>query len=141
MTRPRIFLIATLCALLPAWPLLAHHTFAAHFIPGEIASVHGVVTEWWFENPHTRIYLDVTDAGGNTENWMLEGESRNNLMRGGWTGDEIKVGDVITAEGEPARDDSRSMHYRLVTFEDGHTIGRRPGAGGMGMGMGMGGGQ
>jgi hypothetical protein len=137
MIKRGTILFAALGSLVVSLPLLAHHTFAAHFIPGEISSVKGVVTEWWFENPHSRIYLDVTGTDGSTEEWMLEGQSRNVLIRRGWTGDEIKVGDVLTAQGEPSRDGSNSIHYRVVTFEDGRTLGQRPGGAGMGMGGGQ----
>ena len=70
----------------------AHHSFAANFVQDQTVSVQGVVKEFWFENPHARIYLDVTNADGEVEEWMLEGASRNVLTRRGWSADTVTVG-------------------------------------------------
>ena len=64
-----------------------------------IITVEGVITEWRFQNPHAQILMDVTGEDGETVNWMIELSARNQLVRGGWTGDEFQVGQRITVSG------------------------------------------
>lgn len=101
----------------------AHHSNAAFFILDQTISVQGVVKEFWFENPHTRIYLDVTNADGDVEEWMLEGRSRNVLTRQGWSADTLSVGITIQVEGNPSRDGSNSLGWRSLKSMDGDDIG------------------
>ncbi|TDJ43904.1 MAG: hypothetical protein E2O51_07400 [Gammaproteobacteria bacterium] len=101
----------------------AHHSNAAFFILDQTISVQGVVKEFWFENPHTRIYLDVTNADGDVEEWMLEGRSRNVLTRQGWSADTLSVGITIQVEGNPSRDGSKSLGWRSLKSMDGDDIG------------------
>ena len=101
----------------------AHHSNAAYFILDQTLSVQGVVKEFWFANPHTRIYLDVTNADGDVEEWMLEGRSRNVLTRQGWSADTVSVGITVQVEGNPSRDGSNSLGWRSLKTMDGNDIG------------------
>ncbi|MEE8094194.1 MAG: DUF6152 family protein [Gammaproteobacteria bacterium] len=101
----------------------AHHSFAANFIQDQTVSVQGVVKEFWFENPHARIYLEVTNADSEVEEWMLEGASRNVLTRRGWSADTVSVGITIQAEGNPSRDGSNSLGWRSLKTMDGNDVG------------------
>ena len=40
-------------------PSHAHHSFTADYNREKPATIEGTVTEFWFENPHTRIYMEV----------------------------------------------------------------------------------
>ena len=101
----------------------AHHSFAANFIQDQTVSVQGVVKEFWFENPHARIYLEVTNADSKVEEWMLEGASRNVLTRRGWSADTVSVGITIQAEGNPSRDGSNSLGWRSLKTMDENDVG------------------
>jgi hypothetical protein len=81
-------------------------------------SVSGVVTEYQLGNPHMRIYLDVV-KDGKTEKWLAEGGSRTQLMRAGWTGDELKPGDKVTVRGHPSREGRPLIHMEYLTLPDG----------------------
>ena len=53
-----------LCAIVPAVPLLAHHSFAAEYDSTKKISITGVVTKVEWMNPHARFYVDVKDESG-----------------------------------------------------------------------------
>jgi hypothetical protein len=108
---------------------LAHHSFAVHFVAGEIVTVSGVVTEFRFRNPHGLVFFAVEGDNG-AETWRAETNSPNVLRRRGWSASSIAVGDRITVEGYPSRDDSKTMRIARVIFADGRElIGQRPAAG------------
>jgi hypothetical protein len=66
-----------------------------------------------------RIYFDV-DNEGKTEKWLAEGGSRTQLMRVGWTGDELAPGDKVIVRGHPPRDGvSKLVHMEYLTLPDG----------------------
>ena len=60
---------------------LAHHS-AAQFDFAQTVRVEGVVKEMRVANPHTALFLEVTDGKG-TRVIEYEGHSRNNVYRRG----------------------------------------------------------
>ena len=100
-----------------------HHSFDAYFLTDETTTVEGVVTEFWFANPHARIYLEVTNADGELVEWMAEGGSRNVLTRRGWSADTIKPGMELVVQGSPSRDGSNPIGWRSLTTVDGAELG------------------
>ncbi len=105
----------------------AHHSFAVHFVPDEIVTVSGVVTEFRFRNPHGLVFFAVREDDGTEVVWRAETNSPNVLRRRGWSEKSIRPGDRVTIEGYPARDESASMRIYRVTFDDGRElIGQRP---------------
>tara|TARA_E500000331_G_scaffold230976_1_gene221137 strand:- start:16234 stop:16653 length:420 start_codon:yes stop_codon:yes gene_type:complete len=96
----------------------SHHSFAAHFDTSTTISIEGVVTEFWFQNPHARVYLEVTLGDGEKEIWMSEGAGPNVLIRNrGWSGDEVNPGMKLYIEGNPARDGSNSIGWRSIRLD------------------------
>ena len=89
----------------------AHHSFNANFDRSDKRELTGVVTEFWFANPHARIYIDVTNDDGEVEEWMVEGNSRNNLIRKGWSADTLTPGMTITVTGFASRDGSNTLGW------------------------------
>ena len=104
--------------LAPVLQVAAHHSPAMLYYLSRETSVTGVVTEYQLGNPHMRIYLDV-DNNGKTEKWLAEGGSRTQLMRAGWTGDELKPGDKVTVRGHPSREGRPLIHMEYLTLPDG----------------------
>lgn len=106
-------------AVVPLTHVVAHHSPAMLYDLSREITVVGVVTEYQLGNPHMRIYLDV-DNDGTTEKWLAEGGSRTQLMRVGWTGEEVAPGDKVTVRGHPSRDPSRKLiHMEYLTLPDG----------------------
>jgi hypothetical protein len=104
--------------LAPLGRVAAHHSPAMLYDLSRETSVSGVVTEYQLGNPHMRIYLDVV-KDGKTEKWLAEGGSRTQLMRVGWTGDELKPGDKVTVRGHPSREGKPLIHMQYLTLPDG----------------------
>lgn len=105
----------------------AHHSFAVHFLPDEIVTIEGVVSEFRFRNPHGVVSLAVVADDGERELWKVETNSPNILKRRGWSEDSIAAGERITIEGYPARDGSNFIRIYRVRFADGRElIGQRP---------------
>jgi hypothetical protein len=101
--------------------LEAHHSTRPFDMTRE-ATISGVVTKFYWANPHAYIYLDVNAPDG-VEHWALEIESPNLLRRHGWTKETLKSGDRITCKGAAARDPSNhTMKCFLVELPGGQTL-------------------
>jgi hypothetical protein len=100
-------------------PVLAHHAAAVYYDTSKELTMSGTVTEFRMGNPHARIYFEVVAEDGTKAQWMAEGGSRTVMLRRGWTGEEVKVGDTITLHGHPSRSGENFMHMVNVDFADG----------------------
>jgi hypothetical protein len=116
----------SVCAVLAlgAGTALAHHSFAVFFDSQKSVTISGVVQEFQFVNPHGLIRLLVRTKSGDTEEWKIETNSPSILRRRGWAPDSIKVGEVITVEGWPARDNSHWARLKKAERASGEPIGR-----------------
>jgi hypothetical protein len=94
---------AVLFVLTGATPLLAHHSFAAEFDNKQPIQVKGVVTKLDWMNPHTWVYVDVTDEAGAVQKWQFETGAPNELVRRGWKMNDLKVGDHVSIDGFRAK--------------------------------------
>lgn len=113
----RVLLLASAMMLLA--PSMAHHSPAMLYDLSREVIIEGVVTEYQLGNPHMRVYLTV-DNQGTEESWLAEGGSRTQLVRAGWTGEELKPGDKVIVRGHPARDaGSKLVHMEYLTLPDG----------------------
>ena len=83
--------------------LSAHHSFAAFDMSKE-QSITGVVSRFDWTNPHTFIWVDVTNEKGVVETWAIEGMSPNYLGRRGWSKNSVKPGDKITVSIRPLKE-------------------------------------
>ena len=101
----------------------AHHNPAAHYIVDERMEIEGVVTEFRAVNPHARVYFEVTNEAGQTEEWMAEGDSIINLRRAGWTNDQLSPGDRIRILGRPSRHGHNLVEWTFITLPDGTEVG------------------
>ena len=118
-----IRLTFALAGILSASLVWGHHSAGALYLMNRTIAVDGVVTEYRFVNPHVRLYVEVTTESGGREIWLAEGQSKNVLVREGWNGQELKVGDRVTLTGNPPRDGSRSIQWSAIALSDGTTLG------------------
>jgi hypothetical protein len=85
-------------------------------------TVAGVVTKFYWANPHSYIDLDV-----NGDHWRLEIEALNLLRRYGWTKESLKAGDKISCTGARAKDQATlAQKCFTVEFPDGRKLTATP---------------
>jgi phenylpropionate dioxygenase-like ring-hydroxylating dioxygenase large terminal subunit len=100
----------------------AHHSAAVYFDLSKEITVEGVVKEFQLGNPHARIFLTVKGPGGEEQQWMAEGGSRTVMLRKGWTGENVKPGDVVKIVGQPARNGTNVVHWEWLVLPDGKQL-------------------
>lgn len=107
--------VAILLAATPAW---AHHGHP-HYFRGSYTHMEGTITEVHWLNPHTWVYLQVTDADGQSTVWALEGAAATTLQREGWTHEMVEVGDTVSVRCHPLKDGSPGCLLGYITMENG----------------------
>lgn len=119
MSIPKIsHLIPSILAVLLAAatvPSEAHHSFAAEYDSMKPVTVTGVVTRVEWTNPHTYIYVDVTDKDGKVTTWGFEMGPPHMLQRAGWKKNSLSIGEQVTVDGWIARNRSHYANARKVT--------------------------
>ncbi len=103
-------------------PLAAHHSFAAEYDGSKPITLKGKVSKMDWVNPHSWVYVDVTDASGKVTTWSCETAPPNGLYRQGWRKTSLKAGDEVTIEGFLAKDGTPTMNARSVTMADGRRM-------------------
>jgi hypothetical protein len=101
----------------------AHHGFGSFNMDEEI-ELTGVVSDLAFVNPHSWLYLDVTQADGTTLAMRCEMRSATTLRRSGWTPEMFPVGETVSIIGSPDSQDPAACYVSTVVFADGSTIDR-----------------
>ena len=100
----------------------AHHSFAAEFSYELFGTKEGEVVEVHYVNPHTRVFISVTDEDGQTEIWDAQTHAVTTLLRVGWRKDTLKIGDRVHLQGNLGLGNSRKIWIRTMTLEDGTVI-------------------
>lgn len=111
-------------AALVAGSAQAHHGFGSFDSSADLFTLEGVVTGVEFINPHSWVYLTVTDEDGDSQNWRCEIRAATVLIRSGWSPDMFVNGESISITGLPDRNDPRSCYLSNITFADGRSFNR-----------------
>ena len=110
----RILGLAALCAIALALPVWAHHSHNAYEVT-VWTNLEGRVSEVHLINPHSWIYLDVTDDNGETTIWALEATGPNAIMQNGVTREDVRPGDPISVRCHLLRDGTNGCLLGFVT--------------------------
>ena len=115
-------IVAGALLLLPATWLAAHHSRPAQYNMDSPIELTGVITDMDWINPHSYIYLDVTDEGGEVVTWNLETLPVAMFRKAGMTkAMVIGDGEPVTVRIHTARDGTPNLGYTLkITYADGH---------------------
>ena len=116
--RSTITVASTIFSLAMLTPMVWGHHSHANYSEGEWLFLEGTVREIYWMNPHSWIYLDVVDLGGQSRAWATEGASLAELRRDGWTENSIQAGDELTLKCHPLTDGARGCLLGYITLED-----------------------
>jgi hypothetical protein len=125
-----LMLVAT-AEITTAFPVIAHHSFAAEYDADKPVTLTGSVTKMAWINPHSWIYIDVKKPDGSVENWAVEAGPPGTLVRAGFTKESLTAGTVIKVNGYRAKDGALRANGRDITLPDGRLLfvgGSSPGA-------------
>ena len=104
--RGRVLIVVLLTIIglaLVSMPTFGHHGTGISYDQDKWVSVTGIVLEFAWKNPHSQLYLAVTDDKGNTVRWGLEMSSPGVMIRQGWNNRQFKPGDQVTVSVHPSR--------------------------------------
>ena len=94
----------------------SHHAPASVYILNQEIEIEGTVTDYRYNNPHVRIFIDVENDEGETVNWIAEGGTPNILLRNGWSGETFTVGDPIHIIGHPPRAEGTNFIHTIFVY-------------------------
>jgi hypothetical protein len=123
MTRQSIMRIAVAAGVLVllGTPASAHHS-GAMFEPEKTITLKGVVKEFEYTNPHSWLWVTVTNDDQTMTDWGFEAEGPSTLFRAGIKKGDLKPGDKITVTGRPMRDGRPAAAWVSVIKEDGRVL-------------------
>lgn len=119
--RQVLLMVVSTLPMLHAGEARAHHS-TAMFDQARTVKLVGTVRQFQWTNPHSWIQLDVTNAAGAVEEWSIEGNSPNQLIRLGWRPGTLKPGDMITVLVKPMKDGAKGGMFVEVTLPDGKVL-------------------
>ncbi len=103
----------------------AHHS-GAMFEPVKTITVKGVVKEFEYTNPHSWLWVTVTNDDQTTTDWGFEAEGPSTLFRNGIKKNDLRPGDKVTVTGRPMRDGRPAAAWVNAVKEDGRVLVPRP---------------
>jgi hypothetical protein len=95
----------------------AHHAHGNYAV--DTVVFEGVVTEVHLLNPHSWLYLEVTNADGQKQMWALEGGGKGQLGRLDITAETYKPGDKVKVRCHPLSDQAPGCLLGFVKTQDG----------------------
>lgn len=123
MTRKLLSMTLGIGLLAAAVPTFAHHSVSAEFDTTKSITFTGPVKSVEWGNPHIYTQVEAKDAAGKVHIYRVEGGPPNSLFRSGWRKDTLKIGQVVTVKGNPAKNPaSENVGQATITTQDGKTV-------------------
>ena len=99
-------------------PAVAHHGFDTEYDAKKKFKHQGVVKAVLWTNPHMRVHVDVTDAGGKVTTYNMEITSPNSVQRQGWGRNSLLPGEKVVFEGYGGKvDESRGSLLSIAKLD------------------------
>ena len=96
-------------------PVVAHHSFAAHYFEEQTVSVEGELVEFEYRAPHAWVRLMAPDEKGVLQQFAAEWANPSRLSQLGVTKETLKPGDRIIVTGSPGRNPAeRRIHLKSI---------------------------
>jgi len=95
---------------------------SAVYDPERQVRLEGAVTRVEWINPSAFVFIDVRDSSGVVANWAVEVGNPIDLERHKWTRRSLRIGDLVTVAGTPARGPTRQALARSIAHK---TSGKR----------------
>ena len=114
-------------ALIGSVEIYAHHSDEATYRVTATTQIEGSVSQIQIRNPHSWIFIDVTDDKGQAKRWGAEWRGATQLAKDGVNTNTLKVGERVLIKGSPARNpnDNRVLLKTITRVSDGMTWGDR----------------
>ncbi len=113
--------VSIVVLVLLAGPGQTHHSVPVNYEVGTEISVTGIIKETLFRNPHSAIVLLVSKPDGRVEEWLAEMNSKNSMIRRGFSIDQFIAGESLTVTGWKGRRE-RTVYFRKGILEDGSEL-------------------
>jgi hypothetical protein len=123
MSGPAMMRIAVAAGVLAGLSMAAgaHHS-GAMFEPVKTITLKGVVKEFEYTNPHSWLWVTVTNEDQTTTDWGFEAEGPSTLFRNGIKKNDLRPGDKVTVTGRPMRDGRPAAAWVNAVKEDGRVL-------------------
>ncbi len=128
MNRPA-FVLMLMFALVSIMPVDAHHSFGGTYDVSKLITIKGKMVQVTLRAPHSFLYVEVANADGATQQWVIEGATAAQFARQGIDKDAFKIGDPVEVVANPSRSPN-STHARLIKITrttDGKSWGSKTG--------------
>lgn len=99
-------------------PAFGHHS-TTMFDMAKPTTLEGTVTDFEWKNPHVYLHLNVMNAEGKSDEWIVEIHSPAIMLRRGYTKDYFKPGDKITVVGGAMKDGTHMIRLLRGNKPDG----------------------
>ncbi len=121
-------LTAMLLSASVANPASAHHS-VLHYDGKRTVMITGTITKARFGYPHSIYRIEVTNADGTNEEWVLSTEDPRDARRLGFAEEikNLKPGDEITVIGWPHQYIERELRGHQLHYPDGRVVMMRTG--------------
>ena len=97
----------------------AHHS-RVNFDLESFVELSGTVARWQYRNPHVFLHMDVPDANGELQRWIVELGSIVNLKQIDMHRDTLKPGDKVTVIANPEKiPQNNYVFFNSLTTADG----------------------
>jgi len=111
----RMFGLALALVVAFGLPVLAHHSFAAHYFEEQSVTIEGTLVSFEYQAPHAWVHVSVTGADGEAARFSAEWANPNRLSRDGITKETLRAGDRLIITGSPGRTASENrVHLKRI---------------------------